>query len=303
MENNSYGQQPQQPSGFGILNIIFILLGIAAIYYLYRFLYTSTNSTATTIIGGQQSASMPPSSIPKPPPPFEGGEYSVSTWIYINSFNKNRNTRKHILELQGEYFSTLLVALGAFKNTVTIRTHSDDIIDGFQDGSDEEEYDVPLSDTGSGDIMTTRRNGNTPDSTAPPNANPTGDLSADSVEALFAPIAMDDDLLKTPLPCDLKEIDLQRWTMLTVVLSGRTIDVYIDGKLQRSCVGESYYKVDPTGVTMNLLDRGGFDGYIGHTVAGAYGMNPDEIYRMYLSGPNGTSMDVISWFVSLFKGA
>jgi hypothetical protein len=122
---------------------------------------------------------------------------------------------------------------------------------------------------------------------------------------MFQPMASDDSLLNgTPLQCDIPEIDLQRWTMVTVVLSGKTIDVYIDGKLSRSCVTPSYFKVDPTeDVTLNLLDRGGFDGYIGNTTVGSYSMNPDEIYRTYLSGPNGVSLDVMSWVASLFKGA
>jgi hypothetical protein len=92
--------------------------------------------------------------------------------------------------------------------------------------------------------------------------------------------------------------------MLTVVLTGRTIDVYLDGKLSRSCMSQSFYKVDPTGVKPVLADRGGFDGYIGNTSVANYAMNPDEIYRTYLSGPEGAaSMDFIGWFISLFKGS
>ena len=277
-------------SGFGMLNVVFVILGLAAIYYLYTFLYTSKNTTATTLIQSQQSASMPPATPPTAPTPYEGGEYSVNTWIYISSFNKNRNTRKHILELKGEYFSSLLIALGAFKNTLTVRTHSIDVVQGFQSGSGSSSG----SRSGSSSATTT---------TAPPNAGTAGSLATEDVDALFAPMAMDDDLLDTPPICDLPEIDLQRWTMITVVLSGRTIDVYLDGKLSRSCTSSSYYKVDPTGVTMNLVDRGGFDGYIGNTMAGAYSMNPDEIYRTYLSGPQGSSMNILAWIASLFKGS
>jgi hypothetical protein len=92
--------------------------------------------------------------------------------------------------------------------------------------------------------------------------------------------------------------------MITVVLTGRTIDVYLDGKLSRSCMSHSFYKVDPTGVKPVLTDRGGFDGYIGNTSVANYAMNPDEIYRGYLSGPEGAaSMDFIGWFISLFKGS
>jgi len=283
-----YNQPGPTESGFGLVNVVFVILGIAALYYLYRFLYPhNSNTELTTVIGGQQSAASP-TTLTTPPTPFEGGEYSVNTWVYISSFNKNRNTRKHILELKGQYFSTLLIALGAFKNTLTVRTHSEDFVSGFVSGSGKG------SDNGKGSDTTT--------TTAPPNTQSAGSLAAAKVDALFKPMAMDDTMLPPPI-CDLPEIDLQRWTMITVVLSGRTIDVYIDGKLSRSCTSSSYYKVDPTGVKLSINDRGGFDGYMGHTTITTHSMNPDEIYRAYLSGPSGSSLDVLSWVASIFKGA
>jgi hypothetical protein len=275
-----YNAPESSSYGFGILNVIFVLIGLIVIYYMYRFLYTSseTQKASTTLINGQESAAIHPNLFTNIPPPFEGGEYSVNTWAYISSYNKNMNTRKHLLEIKGQYFSTLLIALGAFKNTLTVRTQSDSVLEGF-------------TNSGSGSGTTT------------PNSANTGSLSSSGVDALFAPMSMDDAILNTPPVCDLPEIDLQRWTMITVVLSGRTIDVYLDGKLARSCNSPSYYKVDPTGVAISLLDRGGFDGYIGNTMVGAYAMNPDEIYRAYLSGPTGPSMNIFSWAESFFRGA
>jgi hypothetical protein len=286
-------------SGFGIINIIFVFIGLFSIYYLYKFLYSSKNTTATTLINSQQSASMPPSNLPTAPTPFEGGEYSVNTWVYISSFNKNLNTRKHIFEIRGQYFSTLLIALGAFKNNLTVRTHSIDVVQGFQSGSGS----GSRSGSRPGSSPGSRPSDTTIDTTEPPNAGTVGSLASSDVDSLFTPMAMDDALLDVPPMCDLPEIDLQRWTMITVVLSGRTIDVYLDGKLSRSCTSSSYYKVDPTGVTMDIVERGGFDGYIGNTMVGAYSMNPDEIYRAYLSGPQGSSMDILNWVYSLFSGS
>jgi hypothetical protein len=121
---------------------------------------------------------------------------------------------------------------------------------------------------------------------------------------MFGVMASDDSLLTAPPVCDIPEIDLQRWTMVTVVLSGKKVDVYIDGKLTRSCSTPSYFKVDPTiGLKVNVADRGGFDGYIGNTIVGSYSMNPEEIYKTYLSGPNGVSLDPLSWIASIFSGA
>jgi len=128
-----------------------------------------------------------------------------------------------------------------------------------------------------------------------------GNLSANMIDTMFQPLATNDSLITTPVICDLPEIDLQRWTMVTVVLTGRTIDVYIDGKLSRSCISPSFFKVDPTGVKAVMSARGGFDGYTGVTSVANYAMNPDEIYKAYNAGPTGSSMDLWAWFKSIFQ--
>jgi hypothetical protein len=282
------------------MTVVYLLLGLTAIYYLFRFLYTSSDSKAVVLVGGKREADIAPEKIPSLPTPYEGGEYSFNTWIYISSMNKNLNTLKHIFEIQGDHFSTLLVALGAFNNTLVVRTHTVGV-EGFQPIVVSGGPYAGSGPAGSGPAVK-------PASTmsaVPPNAAITpGNLSAGALAKMFTPMAMNDQLLTTPAICDLPEIDLQRWTMVTVVLSGRTIDVYLDGKLSRSCMGTSYYKVDPTGVTPLITGRGGFDGYIGLTSVTNYAMNPDEIYRSYLSGPEGAgTFDFIGWFTSLMRGS
>ncbi|NBV77156.1 hypothetical protein EBR66_03275 [bacterium] len=301
--------------------MIFLVIGFIVIYYMYRYLYTSSSDKLIPILTQKRAADSAPDNLPKIPTPYEGGEYSVNIWIYVNSYNKNLNTRKHIFELQGDYFSSLLVGLGAFNNTLMVRTHTQnpsaegfqsgfgsgkgykliEATDGFQSGAG--------SGSGSGSGMTNAsapRPSATPTASAvPPNASGNiGNLSVGVVKTLFTPLAMNDSLLTSPPTCDLPEVDLQRWTLITVVLNGRTIDVYLDGKLRRSCMASSYFRVDPTGVRANITDFGGFDGYTGYTAVANYAMNPDEIYRAYLSGPNGlSSTDIFSWFISLFKGS
>jgi len=268
-----------------LFTFIYVLVALIAIFYIYKYLY-STDVAMTTLVSGQQDASVAPSSLPTIPTPYEGGEYTVTTWLYVNSFNKNRNTKKHIFELQGRYFSTLLIGLGGFNNTLIVRTHTEDPTMNVTGGTQGGTQGSPLSPV-------------------PPNAaTEPGNLSAAALTAMFKPMAMEDSLLTTPPICDLPEIDMQRWTMVTVILTGRTIDVYLDGKLSRSCATPTFYKVDPTGVTPVIADRGGFDGYVGNTKVANHALNPDEIYKAYLAGPNGGgSTDPLSWFISLFKGS
>jgi hypothetical protein len=98
--------------------------------------------------------------------------------------------------------------------------------------------------------------------------------------------------------CDLVEVELQRWINITVVLSGRSVDVYMDGKLARSCVLPSFFKVDPSGYQLTLLDKTGFGGFISNVNAYGYAMNPEQVYRNFMVGPN-YQYSFISWLKSL----
>lgn len=279
-------------SAVNILITAAVVVGaLVAVYYLYGYLYGVTGLQTTSLLGREVPANRVLTDIPNPPQIYEGGDYTVSLWLYVNSYNINRNRRKHILQLGGSNFTTLLVALGAFKNNLIVRTHSREA---------DAAYTAAAQDN----------SGNKAGLTTPNSADATrtdGSLSTADVTAFFKPMAMDDSLLDSSPICDLPEIDLQRWTNVTIVLSGRVIDVYLDGKLARSCVSKSYFKVDPTGVKLKMLERPGsdgepgFDGHLSNVSASNFALSPSDIYRIYANGPFGKATDVLSWAGGLFS--
>lgn len=247
-----------------IFGAIFVILLFVALYYLYDYLYSSAGVEKTTIISSQIPANKPtdrPSY--KIPPPFEGGEYSVNFWLYVTGWKDRLGLRKHILEIQGRQFSTLLIGLGAHKNSLLVRVHTKGSEEATSDGVD---------------------------------------LSTDQVKSLFTQVGVENSMLDTYPMCDLPLVDLQRYVMITVVLNGRTCDVYYDGKLTRSCVLPSFYKVDPNGVSAKLLDYSGFEGAISDVSFSQKALNPEEIYRMYMSGPSSdTAGGIAGWLKSIFN--
>jgi hypothetical protein len=284
---NAYrGSPPNTPggapsSGFGIVNILFILVALLALYYLYRFLFRTEGTEVVILVPGQTAANATvtiPSGT-KFPIPYEGGEYTFTTWVYVSSYKTNLRKRKHIFEIAGPNFSTLLVGLGAHSNSLMVRTQSRGAGETAPAGTVATASACPTS--GSEDA---------------------GQLSKRDVECLFNSIPTEATETGTPTLCDLPEVDMQRWVMVSVVLSGKTIDVYMDGKLARSCVSHSYFKVDSS-VNPKILDKGGFDGYVSNLAVANYAMNPDEIYRLYSAGPKGASMDPIGWIKNLFQGS
>jgi len=246
-----------------IFGAIFVVLLFAALYYLYDYLFSSDKVDKTTIIRSQIPANQPTDKpLYKIPPPFEGGEYTVNLWMYITGWKDRLGLRKHILEIQGKQFSTLLLGLGAHKNSLVVRVHTKGSDEATSDGTD---------------------------------------LGSDQVKSMFTQVGVENSMLDTHPMCDLPMVDLQRWIMVTIVLNGRTCDVYYDGKLTRSCVLPSFYKVDPNGVSAKLLDYSGFEGSISDVSFSQKAMNPEEIYRLYMSGPSTSDTGLAGWLKSIFN--
>jgi hypothetical protein len=258
-------------SPFKIIILVTILIIVCvALYFLYKYLFSSNTSSIMTLVKGEIKGTDPAPTISNIPIPYEGGEYTLSLWLYVNSYNDNRNARKHIIDIGGTNFSTVLIALGAFKNTLVVRTHSRDGDSVSPNDCSGSSYDSSVSTETPGSQVIID-----------------GSLTTKCKNTLLKPMALDDGLLSINSTCDLDEFDFQRWTLVTVVLSGRTIDVYMDGKLAKSCIASSYYKVDPTGVNATLLANNGFDGYISNIQATNTALNPSEIYTLYTNGPRG----------------
>ena len=91
----------------------------------------------------------------------------------------------------------------------------------------------------------------------------------------------------TTHPCTVRNFPLQKWVNLIVSLNGRTLDVYIDGKLVRTCILPGVAKVD-SNANINITPGGGFNGYTSNLQYFAYPLNPQEAYNIYKEGP-GTS--------------
>ena len=86
--------------------------------------------------------------------------------------------------------------------------------------------------------------------------------------------------------CDVMEVDLQRWINLTISVNGRVVDVYMDGKLTRSCVlSDLPLASQDKQQSITLGGPLGFSGYFGTTQFSGSALSPDKIYSLYQAGP------------------
>lgn len=246
---------------------VFVLIALA-LYYFYKWLngsgtfndvviYTSPNSG---LPGMSSKPTVLTTTTNNVPTIFDGGEYSVSTWVYITNWEVNKGYNKPFLVIDGggTSFKSLVLYLGQNIPKLGVRTTTSDGTPSAKG--------IILNNATLGQIRPTTSSGGFGVS---PFTDAGGDFSL----------------------CDIESVDIQRWVNITVVLSGRTQDVYIDGKLSRSCVLPTMFRVDSGDNTQIILGGPyGFGGLIGQTKAADFAYSPDQVYKIYQAGPLDSSL-------------
>jgi hypothetical protein len=242
------------PSRMVIL-AVFVILALVSLFYLWKWLY-GNSEMEDMVIYTSPSGGLPGKDKKQTkyagtqvPQIYPGGEYSVSTWIYVTNWGINKGKNKPFLTLSGGApsstgFMTLVMYLGQYTNKLGVRVSYES------------------SDNTSGNVTWAR---DYPAIVA--GTSPYSDSSTDFKK------------------CDIEQVDLQKWVNICTVLTGRTIDIYIDGKLSRSCLLDGLFKVDGDTPTIKLGGPDGFGGLIGKTRAANYAYSPDRVYASYQEGP------------------
>jgi hypothetical protein len=272
-----------------VIPILLIFLGLVGLYYLYQYLFGPKRTNEYKLISSTTDATIDPAkpiiiTSDKLPSIYEGGEFTISSWIYVNNWSYRQGFNKSIISIGGPNFDTIRVYLGGSKPSLSVRLQTKD-------------------NTGINNTVPTAATANntTTGSGAPMSSTSMISESLDKAtqNAVFNILQTDSGLLDSSPLCDLPQIDLQRWINLTISVNGRTVDIYYDGKLARSCVLPSFFKVDAGGYSANLLAYGGFGGQISTTTMYDSALNPEQVYKIYMAGPEPIT-NIISWLISFF---
>lgn len=84
-----------------------------------------------------------------------------------------------------------------------------------------------------------------------------------------------------------KNFQLQKWVNLIISVYGRTLDVYLDGKLVRTFVLPGVAKVSGTS-NVKVTPNGGFDGATSSFQYWPNATNPQQAYNIYKNGYGGS---------------
>jgi len=248
-----------------IVNVIYMFAFVLVVYYVYKW-WKSGDNLIADILPMKIAANQGPmvkalTSIEKPRIRIRsGGEYTFSIWTYITSWEYRNGLPKVVFKIADSSIASHFLMVGLLypnEAKMMIRTYT-----GATDSMDITNKDLLASL-----VSPTASNGS----------------------ALLAN-------LQTPsanLPqCDIQDIDLQRWIHTAISVNGRIVDVYMDGKLARSCILPNIPKGNDDGQsvqTVHLAENGGFAGWISGVQFYAYAVTPDRIYSTYQAGPYSTA--------------
>jgi hypothetical protein len=110
------------------------------------------------------------------------------------------------------------------------------------------------------------------------------DLSSDSVKAT------DGTIIHT---CTVSNIPIQKWVNLLISTYGRTLDVYLDGKLVKTCVLPGVAKINQN-ADVFVTPAGGFSGWTSKFQYFPNSTDPQAAWNIYKRGYGG------SWLSNIF---
>ena len=99
-----------------IIPVLLVFFGLIALYYLYQYLFGPRSSNAYSLLFKTQAANTDPSqpiviTSDKLPSLYEGGEFTVSAWIYITNWSYRAGFNKSILSVGGPNFDILYASV------------------------------------------------------------------------------------------------------------------------------------------------------------------------------------------------
>jgi len=253
--------------------VAFLAVLIMILYVVYTYLYPADDPSYSQFLKQEADARKPVRLMKsKVPAIYTGGDFTLSFWIYIDDWNYKVSSSKFLFAISPEHVTTTSVSplvgiLTPLQNGLMVRA------------STAGKHTPPAPGS-----LAVASGSATPDITVETNLQQL--LNQQTSMAMFQSTV--------DTPCDIKEVPLQRWVNITIVSSGRVLDVYMDGKLSRSCVLDNVLHVPRGPLKIRLGENGGFGGRYSSVQMWNQQVTPDVIYGIYQMGPTQTQHDIFS---------
>jgi hypothetical protein len=259
--------------------VMLVVVLLAILYAVYVYLYPAEDPTYTMFLKGEADGRSVVPVTGNVPTIYTGGDFTLSFWVYIDDWDYKSSANKFLFAISPQ--------------TVTATTKSPlvGVLTPLQNGL------LVRANTVAASAVPTP--GSQPAASGPAGPDITTEANLQALMAQQTSMAMFESTIETK--CDVKEVPLQRWVCVTIVSSGRVLDVYMDGKLTRSCVLDNVVHVPRGPLKLRLGENGGFGGRYSSVQMWSQQLTPDVIYGIYQLGPTQTQHNIFNDLTKYFN--
>lgn len=278
-----------QDNGSMIGTVVFVVLALIVLYVIYSYMYPASDPTYVQFLENEADARSVVPVSKRPPTIYTGGDFTLSMWIYIDDWNYRVASPKFLFAIQDQNLKIPIAAiLTPYKNNMiigvnTIAAGNAPALTDYVTLTNllQNKISMSMFDSGLGASDSGSGSGNVgplgPGGTQNPTLGPGGQQQNPGDNSV-----------------QVNDIPLQRWTCLTLVSSGKVLDVYVDGKLTRSTVFSNLLKVPRGPLSFRMGEFGGFGGRYSSVQMWNQQLTPDTIYGIYMMGPTQAQHNILT---------
>ena len=243
----------------GLLGIILTVALIALVVYVIWWLFLKKSKLLSNCRSGTKPLTIPAKKLHGN---SHTNNYSYSIWFYVTDWSYRLSETKDLLIRGGAGGrANPRITLAAFENNLSVSVNT---------------YNTGPNGKAGGNHPGPLGPGGTPPGPLGPGGTPPEHVGPRPSE---------------PPTCTINNFPLQRWVNLIVSLNNRTMDLYLNGKLVRTCILPAPAQIDPDAPVL-LTPNGGFKGWTSNTQYFPSGLNPQEAFNIYAAGPKCGGMSL-----------
>ena len=224
-------------------SIILMVVVILVIYLLFRYIFHDINTLQQNVVNGQNSTTIEASSLATNGSGVTANNFAYSIWFYVNDWNYRYGEHKVVYGRMGK---SSVAGSGSVDNVNGLEPCPAVVLGGIENN-----LSIAL--------------GCYPGIDSPSKAT-SGSLPTSVVHT-----------------CNVANVPIQKWVNLLISVYGRTLDVYLDGKLAKTCLLPGIAMVN-SNANVYITPNGGFNGWTSKFQYWPTSLNPQDAWNVYTQG-------------------
>lgn len=245
-----------------IKGILLIIVLVVLLYIVIKYLISDVNTLSSSILSGTQMQTITADKLPLNGSGPQASNFTYSIWFYVQDWNYKYGELKTIFGRMGSSTST------------------------SSSSSTESSSSVP-------ECLV--YNSSSPDSTSSSLSSDISVLGSNpcplvTLGALTNDLAVSLSVFSPSMPggtstftCSVPNVPIQKWVNLVTSVYGRSLDVYLDGKLVKTCVLPGLANINAN-ANLYITPNGGFSGWTSKFQYYPNAINPQTAWNIYKAG-------------------